>query len=57
MVNRPKPDNKKIRDTVVDDHQRMRNIKTGLSREVVREGDVLGGIFYSGLGNQKPSLG
>jgi hypothetical protein len=35
----------------------MRNIKTGLSREVAREGNVLGGIFYSGHGNQKPSLG
>jgi hypothetical protein len=41
----------------VDDYRRMRNITFGLSREVAREGNILGGIFYSGLGDQKPSLG
>lgn len=48
---------KKIRCSVVDDLRRMRNINTGLSREVAREGNVLGGIFYSELGYQTPSLG
>jgi hypothetical protein len=41
-----------FRATVVDDRPRMRNINVGLSREVAREGNVLGGIFYSGLGYQ-----
>ena len=48
---------KKIRIAVVDDRRQMRNIKSGLSREVAREGNILGGIFYSGRGFQKPSLG
>ena len=43
---------KKIRITVVDDPRRMRNISLSLSREVAREGYVLGGIFYSGLSYQ-----
>jgi hypothetical protein len=47
----------KIRVSVVDDHQPMRNITLSLSREVAREGYVLGGIFYSGFGYQTPSLG
>ena len=47
----------KIRVSVVDDHHPMRNITLSLSREVAREGNVLGGIFYSGLGYQTPSLG
>jgi len=57
MANRAQKRLKKIRIKPVDDHWRMRNIKSGLSREVAREGNILGGIFYSGLGDQKPSLG
>jgi hypothetical protein len=47
----------KIPVPAVDDLWQMRNINTGLSREVAREGNVLGGIFYSELGYQTPSLG
>ena len=40
---------------VVDDPRPMRKISLSLSREVDREANVLGGIFYSELGYQTPA--